>query len=365
MACIEAARTGKEWAVVDWEGMGRGGPPDPKQTFARRGRRSGGVTRAPAVAGCRLVRDHVPSSRRIGLVLGAGGTVGCAYHAGVIYSLLHHLGWDARDAACVVGTSAGSLVGALLRCGVDPADLIALSRNLELSAANAGRVDQLRLANGRPGPSPLAIARSVRPPSLVGAMRTVRHRSVRPVLLSMTSGRGEDMRCSLAELDELAGGFGAWPDGDLRICTVDVGNGRRFVVDRTSGTPLSTAVSASCAVPGLFAPQRIVGRTVVDGGVHSTTNVDALDFATLDEVWVVAPMAGRTFHQIATRHMRRFIALQLRRELAAVPAGMRVRLFVPGRESSAAMGLDLMAGDRSDRTVLAGFLETGDLVTPH
>ena len=82
---------------------------------------------------------------------------------------------------------------------------------------------------------------------------------------------------SLLASPELAGGFGAWPDGDLRICTVDVGNGRRFVVDRTSGTPLSTAVSASCAVPGLFAPQRIVGRTVVDGGVHSTTNVDALD----------------------------------------------------------------------------------------
>jgi len=48
---------------------------------------------------------------RVGLVLGAGGTVGAAYHAGALTALQHDLGWDARDAAVVVGTSAGSIVG--------------------------------------------------------------------------------------------------------------------------------------------------------------------------------------------------------------------------------------------------------------
>ena len=65
-------------------------------------------------------------SPRIGLVLGAGGTVGCAYHAGVLAGLQHHTGWDARDAVSIVGTSAGSLVGALLRVGLGPDDLVAL-----------------------------------------------------------------------------------------------------------------------------------------------------------------------------------------------------------------------------------------------
>ena len=37
------------------------------------------------------MKQTVPSGTCIGLVLGAGGTVGCAYHAGVLYSLLHHL----------------------------------------------------------------------------------------------------------------------------------------------------------------------------------------------------------------------------------------------------------------------------------
>jgi predicted acylesterase/phospholipase RssA len=55
------------------------------------------------------------SAPRVGLVLGAGGTVGAAYHAGALAVLEQDLGWDARDAAVVVGTSAGSIVGSLLR----------------------------------------------------------------------------------------------------------------------------------------------------------------------------------------------------------------------------------------------------------
>jgi NTE family protein len=69
----------------------------------------------------------MPRTPRVGLVLGAGGTVGAAYHAGALAALQHDLGWDARDAAVVVGTSAGSIVGSLLRLGVPPTDLAALT----------------------------------------------------------------------------------------------------------------------------------------------------------------------------------------------------------------------------------------------
>src|SRR5436190_159696 len=48
--------------------------------------------------------------RRIGLVLGAGGIVGQAYHAGVLRAL-SEAGWDPASSEIVVGTSAGSLVG--------------------------------------------------------------------------------------------------------------------------------------------------------------------------------------------------------------------------------------------------------------
>ena len=48
---------------------------------------------------------------RIGLVLGGGGVVGQAYHAGVLAVLEHDLGFDPRSADVVVGTSAGSITG--------------------------------------------------------------------------------------------------------------------------------------------------------------------------------------------------------------------------------------------------------------
>src|SRR4051812_32601356 len=61
---------------------------------------------------------------RVGLVLGGGGVLGQAFHAGTLAALEHDIGWDARDAEVIVGTSAGALGGAALRSGV-PASALA------------------------------------------------------------------------------------------------------------------------------------------------------------------------------------------------------------------------------------------------
>jgi NTE family protein len=52
---------------------------------------------------------------RIGLVLGAGGLPGEAFHRGVLRALSDVADWDARTTEVVVGTSAGALVAASLR----------------------------------------------------------------------------------------------------------------------------------------------------------------------------------------------------------------------------------------------------------
>ena len=54
---------------------------------------------------------------RIGLVLGAGGVAGQAFHAGVLTALDDVAGFDARRAEVIVGTSAGSIAAAFLRAG--------------------------------------------------------------------------------------------------------------------------------------------------------------------------------------------------------------------------------------------------------
>lgn len=302
----------------------------------------------------------------VGLVLGAGGTVGAAYHAGVLYSVGHHTGFDPRDASQIVGTSAGSLVGALLRVGVSTEELVALARR-DPSLPLPPHLHGLHQASVADTPSMLDVVLGVRPPTLGSVADTLRHRSPWPWILSWSRAAPLDLRPLFAELDHLCGS--RWPDRDLKVCAVSASDGDRRVLDRMSGVELSRAVAASCAVPGLFRPQLVDGERLVDGGVRSVTNVDALDFASLehpiDEVWVVAPMAGATFRSGPTALLRRRIEQTLRKELAAVPIGMPVRVFAPGRESSAVMGVDLMSDDRAASVILAGFLEAGspELVT--
>src|SRR5215213_7133676 len=62
---------------------------------------------------------------RVGLVLGAGGTTGAAFHAGTLLALEQDIGWDPRTADIIVGSSAGSIVGSLLRAGLTTDDLSA------------------------------------------------------------------------------------------------------------------------------------------------------------------------------------------------------------------------------------------------
>ena len=57
---------------------------------------------------------------RIGLVLGAGGIQGGAWLTGGLAALAEETGWDPAEADYVVGTSAGSMIGALCAAGVPP-----------------------------------------------------------------------------------------------------------------------------------------------------------------------------------------------------------------------------------------------------
>ena len=65
---------------------------------------------------------------RVGLVLGAGGVLGGAWLTGALDAIADESGWDPASADYVVGTSAGSMIGALLAAGVPPWFMVAHSR---------------------------------------------------------------------------------------------------------------------------------------------------------------------------------------------------------------------------------------------
>lgn len=291
---------------------------------------------------------------RIGLVLGAGGATGGAFHAGVLAALADELGWDARRAEIVVGTSAGSMAGAALRAGLHAHDLLARNTGERLSREGA------RLVASMPSPPasfgrPTPLARRIRPttakPATIARMALA---GARPMAMLATLIPPGDIPIAemAAAFDPL---FGArWPQETLWVCAVRQRDGRRVVFGRDDDTSVALAVAASCAIPGFFAPVDIDGDTYVDGGVHSPTNLDLVAGQGLDLVIVSSPMsmAGRGVWPRADYALRRACRAFLDREAITVRRrGTPVVAFQPTGDDAAVMGINAM--DPSRRAAVA------------
>jgi NTE family protein len=214
------------------------------------------------------------SDQRTALVLGGGGITGIAWEIGVLAGLAE-AGVDLTGADVVVGTSAGSVVGAQLTSGADLEALFA--RQLEPPAGErAARMTRAALA--RYGWAVLrSRGRDVEFRRRVGALALAAEQAG----LTPTEQERLDVIGSRLVSRE-------WPDRDLRITAVDAGTGEFRVLDRTSGVPLLQAVAASCAVPGVYPPVTIDGRRYVDGGTRSAANADLAEGC--DRVVVLAPI---------------------------------------------------------------------------
>jgi NTE family protein len=302
------------------------------------------------------VSDRRP---RVGLVLGAGGPVGHAFHVGVLDALLSELGWDARAADVIVGTSAGSIVGAGLRSGLGPDDMRRRALGLPMSAQGADiarRIDAALSAARRRARPARARARAVASPArLRRALRQpwdVRAGSLFSAVMPSGVVPGDHLA---APYDELWGP--TWPTDPLWIVAVDLDVGRRVVFGRDGAplTRLGPAVQASCAIPGYFEPVGIGTARYVDGGVHSTTNADLLTDADVDLVVISAPMSSvggtpalsprSAMRQIA----RRWVAGEV---IALRGAGVGVLTIQP-----TAADAEVMAGDALDATKAPEIIE--------
>ncbi len=311
---------------------------------------------------------------RTALVLGSGGVVGAAWMTGALHAVQQRLAVSVGGVDLIVGTSAGSVLAAALRCGVTLDEMTALQRGEPVPALrDAGLRDldegphpprpQLRLGSPRLMLTTLRAPRTIHPG--VGAS----------AWLPRGRGRHEALHATVAALDTIAiqrhGGAadrppGFWADGRTWIVAVDFDTGHRVMFGRPGAprVPLADAVVASCSIPGWYEPAVIDGHRYVDGGVRSSTSLRSLAQAGLDEVYVLAPMASlvpgrpsRTAERLE-RRVRRLITRSLLREAAALRAhGTRVTLLTPGPEDLAAMGANVM-DPRRRRPVLDISLRT-------
>jgi NTE family protein len=303
---------------------------------------------------------------RVGLVLGGGGVVGQAYHSGVLAVLEHDFGFDARTCEIIVGTSAGSITGTLLRLGVSAEDLAAWTVKAPLSGE--GDVMRYVAETAVPELAPFRLLPLFRRPLRLPGRHMLQRALTRPwqfrplaAGMALLPAGQHDILEQLAALRELE--QPAWPEPDLWVCAVRRRDGRRVVFGRPGApeAPIHLAVGASCAVPGYFAPVQIGRHSYVDGGVHSPTNAAILWGSGLDLVIVVSPMSGSAgwrsgFYAAA----RRYCASVLSREVRALEAeGIRTVVFAPGAEEQQVMGDDMMSRDRLHEIIQQSFFGAG------
>jgi NTE family protein len=311
---------------------------------------------------------------RTALVLGAGGVLGAAWMTGALACLASRpdrLPGGLADVDLIVGTSAGSVLAAALRCRAPFEEMAAWQRGqatglLSESVALAAQDGPLPpLPRWRFGSVPLAWTALLRPhrvPPWVAASAWLPH------------GRGQHaaLRSLITVLQQRAGwdgASGAWADDRTWIAAVDYDTGRRVLFGR-DGAPrasLSDAVVASCSIPGWYEPTVIGGRRYVDGGVRSMTSVDVLGGTDVQEVYVLAPMASTESdlplqpHLRMERRLRQVLTHVLVRQARALAAqGKRVTVLTPGPRDLAAMGINLMDPRRRQAVLELSFRTSAD-----
>ncbi len=296
--------------------------------------------------------------------------MGGAWLTGGLEALARETGWDPGSADHIVGTSAGSMMGALLAADIPPWFMVAHS-NGEVFEGLEGPDGRAAAGASRAGGAVFRFERRF-PRIGPGSWSMFMNGLTRPSPRSPTA-----VLCGLlpegAHLDRAAQGHhpprrpGRWPDHpNLWVIASDYATGRRVPFGRPGAPPaeIGEAVAASCAIPGFYRPVSIGGRRYVDGGVWSTSNLDILRESPPDLVICLnptsslhPPQAWNPAHRVA-HFFRRASGRVLGSEAKLLrAAGAEVVLIQPTDEDHAVMGANLMA-TRNRNGVIEKAIET-------
>ena len=299
-----------------------------------------------------------------GLVLGAGGVLGAAWTIGALSAVQEAYDWDPRSADVLIGTSAGSVMAAMIGSGISVEQLLNHQKGVVAPGDPQIGYDYDSDSGGALPPRPRLGVGSPR-----GVLATARHPwKVTPMAaLSAVLPQGRGSLAPVGDIVEAVNPAGGWATHPATwIVAMDYDTGRRTVFGR-AGSPsaeLRDAVMASCAIPGWYAPIRINGRRYVDGGACSPTSLDLVCRLGLDEVVVLSPMTSLRYDaptSVAARIERRFRRIVTRRLIGEVKkvaaTGTKVTLLGPGAEDLEVIGANLMDPRRRE-SVLATSLRT-------
>jgi len=253
---------------------------------------------------------------------------GVAWELGILLGL-YDAGVDVRDADLIIGTSAGSVVGAQISSGTDLQTLftsqltpVEQTKERKVEFDPVQMMESFRQAVAGAGPDPKAIRARIGAYALT--VPTVSEAERRTIIETRLPVR-------------------SWPQQRLLIVAVDTGTGEEYVMDRASGVSLVDAVSASCAVPGIWPPVTIAGHRYMDGGVRSATNADLAHG--YDRILILNPLGANA----------NFLGASLDAEVAALEReGSQVLVIAADDASNAAIGLNPLDPETRRPSALAG-----------
>jgi len=223
----------------------------------------------------------------VGLALAGGGPLGGTYEVGALLALTESLdGIDFNDLDVYVGVSSGSFVAAALANGISPAQMYRLFIDDGADATLAPALF-LRPAFGEFLLRALSVPRLFSQ-AMLEYLRQPRHRSLMESLAML--GRAVptgvfDQRAIDAFLRKLFASAGRTNDfRNLRrrlflvATNLDAGASVTVGGPGSAHIPITKAIEASAALPGLFPPVEIEGEHYVDGALNKTLHASvALD----------------------------------------------------------------------------------------
>jgi NTE family protein len=236
----------------------------------------------------RRIKPAAPTAKakkKIALALAGGGPLGAMYEIGVLLALDEALaGLDLNDMDIYVGVSAGSFITAGLANQLTPTDIYRLFIDNEKSSKRSGALkpevfltpafrEYFRRASSVPALFWQAFARyAIRPfdrtpvEAFASLFRAIPagifdNEAISKFLMETFShsGRTNDFRKLKHKLYSVA-------------VDLDTGKAITFGAPGFDHVPISKAVQASAALPGLFPPVEIDGQYFVDGALKKTLN---------------------------------------------------------------------------------------------
>lgn len=252
---------------------------------------------------------------RIALALAGGGPLGAIYEIGALCALEHSLrGLDLRRLHHYVGVSAGAFIAAGLANGISMRDLYAAF----IEEAPLDGIDFRPARLMRPAYDEF-LRRAARWPALLAGacwQVTAGRQSLTQVLERLGAGlptgvfSNHAIEARLAALFQRAGRSNDFRQLDTRLTVVatnlDTGEAAPFGNPGWDQVPISQAIQASSALPGLYPPVMIDGRYYVDGALKKTLHATVALDQGVDLMLCLNPLVPFDAHTpLAARVMQR------------------------------------------------------------